>query len=223
MSEVPKTTVFRAVQALQQRVSAAHVIGQTRDDGELARDFNALLQQAKEHYPQSDGLRLIEPLRPDASVAGVAVRLVMMRRTIETECDDVHAIAHPAEERRRWERSDVEWPARVVMGQGSAVAAKAIDASLHGLRIVLEGSAAEGLANGQRCGVEVQLADNSARFFREAEVRHIASRGVGLEIPEALPAVLVQVQGAAEGPVATGKPSRGPLRSLLVALRLRSA
>jgi len=223
MSEVPKATVFRTLQGLQQRVSAAHLVGKTTDDGELARDFNALLLEAKEYYPQSDGLRLIEPLRPDASIAGVAVRLVMMRRTLETECDAIHAMTHPMEERRRWERSDVDWPARVVMGQDSAVAAKAVDASLHGLRVVLEGAAAKNLASGQRCGVEVRLADNGARFFREAEVRHIAARGVGLAILEPLPAVLVQTSGEAAAAVAVDRPTRGPLRSLLVALRLRNA
>src|SRR6185369_8356065 len=90
--------------------------------------------------------------------------------------------------RRRWERRDVTWAARFLVGEGSAFAARAVDASRHGLRLVLEGSAPVGLANGQKCCVEVHLAGSSARFVRDAEVCHVDERGIGLIIPEALPA-----------------------------------
>jgi hypothetical protein len=51
----------------------------------LAQRFNALLQQVKEQFPDSTGLRLIEPVTADGSVAVIAVRLVLVKRTIDAE------------------------------------------------------------------------------------------------------------------------------------------
>jgi hypothetical protein len=51
----------------------------------LVSDFNTLLEQVKEQFPGSDTLRLIEPLGVDASVALVAVRLSIVKRTVDVE------------------------------------------------------------------------------------------------------------------------------------------
>jgi hypothetical protein len=62
------------------------------DSGALVSNFNSLLQQVKEQFRTSDTLRLIEPLGGDASVALVAVRLSIVKRTIDAE------MARPTEE-----------------------------------------------------------------------------------------------------------------------------
>jgi len=188
MPESRKAAVVRTLHGLQERLTTAHLAGTTAADDALVRDYNALLVQAKEQFPRSDTLRLIEPLGADASAPVLAVRLVMMRRTLDSEMEDRPADEHRGAERRRWERRDVAWAARFLVGEGSAFAARAVDASRHGLRLVLEGSAPVGLANGQKCCVEVHLAGSSARFVRDAEVCHVDERGIGLIIPEALPA-----------------------------------
>ena len=55
------------------------------DTNALVGNYNALLQQAKEQFRGADTLRLIEPLGLDASVALLAVRLSMVKRTIQAE------------------------------------------------------------------------------------------------------------------------------------------
>jgi hypothetical protein len=55
------------------------------DTAALVSNFNNLLQQVKEQFRGADTLRLIEPLGMDASVALVAVRLSIVKRTIDTE------------------------------------------------------------------------------------------------------------------------------------------
>jgi hypothetical protein len=54
----------------------------TLDASQLVSSFNALLEQAKDQFRDSDTLRLIEPLGAGASAAVVAVRLSLMSRTI---------------------------------------------------------------------------------------------------------------------------------------------
>ena len=81
-----KVEVARAIQRMLDAVTLARpphtrVIG----PGGLALNFNALLQTAKEQFVASDTLRLIEPVGFDASVALIAVRLSMDKRTIEAE------------------------------------------------------------------------------------------------------------------------------------------
>ena len=125
MSRARKAEVVGALHALQARLTAAHLTGSTGDAPELARDFNALLEQAKESFPGSDTLRLIEPLHSDAGTPVLAVRLVMMRRTIDLEMDDTTASERRGDERRRWQRRDVTWSARFLLGEGAAVAARA--------------------------------------------------------------------------------------------------
>ena len=55
------------------------------DNSALVSKFNTLLQQVKEQFRASDTLRLIEPLGVGASMALVAVRLSMVKRTIDAE------------------------------------------------------------------------------------------------------------------------------------------
>ena len=55
------------------------------DTAALVSDFNTLLEQVKEQFPGSDTLRLIEPLGVDASVALMAVRLLIVKRTVDVE------------------------------------------------------------------------------------------------------------------------------------------
>ncbi len=55
------------------------------DNSALVSKFNTLLQQVKEQFRTSDTLRLIEPLGLGASMALVAVRLSMVKRTIDAE------------------------------------------------------------------------------------------------------------------------------------------
>jgi hypothetical protein len=236
MSETRKAAVVDALHALQERLTAAHLAGMTRDGGTLVHDFNTLLGQAIEHFPNADTLRLIEPLHADAGMPVLAVRLVMMRRTLEASlaesaptpsalAADLAQRRRSAAERRRWQRRDVEWPVHFLVGDGASVAAHAVDASRHGLRLVLDGHVSPTLlTHGQKCGVEVHLGGHSARFFRFAEVCHVDERGIGLTIPEALPPGLVPA--ASEAP-ARPRPARSDradrlmrgLRSLFVALR----
>ena len=81
-----KVEVARAIQRMLEAVTLARpphtrVMG----PGGLALNFNALLQMAKEQFLASDTLRLIEPVGFDASVALIAVRLSMVKRTIDAE------------------------------------------------------------------------------------------------------------------------------------------
>jgi len=209
MSESRKAAVVRALHALQERLTTAHLAGTTAADGALTLDFNALLVQAKEQFPRSDTLRLIEPLGADATAPVLAVRLVMMRRTLDAEMEDRPLDERRGDERRRWQRRDVTWSARFLIGEGTAFAARAVDASRHGLRLVLDGAAPAGLEHGQKCCVEVHLAGSAARFVRDAEVCHIDEHGIGLVIAEALPASLVPVPpGDAAAPsVKAGAPA----------------
>jgi hypothetical protein len=78
MRHAVDTMVESLTVAREARVLTAHIEG-------LARDFNALLQEVKEQFPVSDALRLIDPVGTDASVAVIAVRLSLMKRTIDAE------------------------------------------------------------------------------------------------------------------------------------------
>jgi hypothetical protein len=161
----------------------------------------------------------------------IAVRLVMMRRTLDAamaEGAPERPAAEPAaleprrqvDERRRWERRDVAWPVRFLLNEGASITAHAVDASRHGLRLVLDGGLTPALVtHGQKCGVEVQLAGSSARFFRIAEVSHVDEHGIGLTIPEALPLGLVPGDMVPAPRGHAGLPRR--LRSLFRALRGR--
>jgi len=81
-----KVEVAGAIQRLLEAVTLARP-SHTRvtGPGGLALNFNALLQMAKEQFRASDTLRLIEPVGFDASLALIAVRLSMVKRTIDAE------------------------------------------------------------------------------------------------------------------------------------------
>jgi hypothetical protein len=117
-------------------------------------------------------------------------------------------------ERRRWPRREVAWGARVVLTDGDVIVAKAIDVSVHGLRLVVDELAAAALRRAGKCRVEVKLEGSEATFFRDAEVRHVDEHGVGLAVAEPLPAALVKTRGAtpptapvAEAANGNGRPS----------------
>src|SRR5262245_61112301 len=169
MPESRKAVVVRDLHALQERLTTAHLAGRTAEAGQLVHDFNALLVHAREQFPRSDTLRLIEPLVADAALPVLAVRLVMMRRTIDAELTE--SPAADRHERRQWQRRHVAWSARVLI-DGMAIAARAIDASRHGLRLVLDGATPTTVVHGQKCSVEVHLPDSSGRFVRYAEICH---------------------------------------------------
>jgi hypothetical protein len=125
-------------------------------------------------------------------------------------------------ERRRWPRRQVAWSARLLIGGGKAIAAKAMDASLHGLRLALgrDALASTAIRHGETCAVEVHVPHSEARFVRQAEVRYVGEHEIGLIITEPLPAVLVPPlkKPVTETPAA---PARGDDRTSVM-LRLRS-
>jgi hypothetical protein len=127
-------------------------------------------------------------------------------------------------ERRRWSRQKVGWSARLLIGEGKVIAAKAIDASLHGLRLALDDGAraAAAIRHGERCAVEVHVPDSEARFFRQGDVRYLDDQVVGLAITQPLPAALIRPLGTAVTETAAAAPrvSERPTASML--LRLRS-
>jgi len=88
-------------------------------------------------------------------------------------------------ERRRWPRRQVAWPITMSIEGGEPVTGMATDASLHGLRVVLEHPQA--IPDGARCHIEVLLAGGQARFVRIGEVRHVSERGIGLLSTTQLP------------------------------------
>ena len=199
--------VIRALETLQRTLTAP-------GHDQPALRFNALLQQAREHFPGADTLRLIEPLNPDMSVAVIEVRLAMMKRTLETELNLAPArppaSARRPSERRRWQRREVTWPAWLFLADGNAVAATAMDASRHGLRLVLDGGRAPlGFVHGQKCGVEIHLAGNGGRFFRDAEICHVDARGIGLTVAEPLPPALVPTPAETAAPDRPARRARG--------------
>jgi hypothetical protein len=125
-------------------------------------------------------------------------------------------------ERRRWPRRQVSWSVRLSLGQGAVVVAKVVDASLHGLRLVLdEAWAAAGINQGDRCALEVSLADDGGRFVREGQVRHMGAYGVGLAITEALPSALVPTVDAAPSVETTAASGRWRGRLAVIAAGFR--
>jgi hypothetical protein len=86
-ASVPIPSKGEVVRAIQRMLDA--LVHEPRtlivDTAALVSNFNALLQQVKEQFRGADTLRLIEPLGVDASVALVAVRLSIVKRTIDAE------------------------------------------------------------------------------------------------------------------------------------------
>ena len=79
-----KVEVLRAIHCMLEALTSVRA-PQKRTPNEGVSSFNTLLQQAKEEFRGSDTLRLIEPLGRDASAALIAVRLSMVKRTIDAE------------------------------------------------------------------------------------------------------------------------------------------
>lgn len=96
------------------------------------------------------------------------------------------------EERRRYARHPVSWYVRLWLDEGSFVSARAVDASVHGMRIALNDNHAPiGLEVGHPRRVEVFLPEQESGFTRVGEVRHVGDHGIGLYIREPLPADLI--------------------------------
>ena len=79
-----KDEVVHAIHCMLEALTSVRA-PQKRTPNEGVSSFNTLLQQAKEEFRGSDTLRLIEPLGRDASAALIAVRLSMVKRTIDAE------------------------------------------------------------------------------------------------------------------------------------------
>jgi hypothetical protein len=121
-------------------------------------------------------------------------------------------------ERRRWPRREVAWVARLLLGDGDVVTAKAMDASLHGLRLAVDDHVA--IRHGEKCRVEVRLANSEATFCREGEVRHVDEHSIGLVITDPLPAALVPSGGAVSTAATKSAPAkRSDLGAALCRLR----
>jgi hypothetical protein len=79
-----KVEVLRAIHRMLEAMTSVRE-PQKRPLNEGVSSFNTLLEQAKEQFRGSDTLRLIEPVGLDASAALIAVRLSMVKRTIDAE------------------------------------------------------------------------------------------------------------------------------------------
>jgi hypothetical protein len=92
-------------------------------------------------------------------------------------------------ERRRHTRTPGSWAVRWIVGEHIVVLeTRALDASLHGLRleVPLQGLSSL-LTLGQRHRIEILVGGTTKRLTRVAEVRHITETSVGFSIDEALP------------------------------------
>ena len=93
-------------------------------------------------------------------------------------------------------RQHVAWVVRLVLGNNDVIAARAVEASEHELRLAVDDRVgATVIGCGDKCRVEVYVANSEAIFSREAEVRHVGQHGIGLAIMERLPAALVSSCG----------------------------
>ncbi len=93
-------------------------------------------------------------------------------------------------ERRRFTRYAVAWPVRLWLTGEVMLRGQAVDASIRGLRVVLDSPPPEALKVGERYRVEV-MPDRGDRFVCLAEVRHVSAAGVGLENLEEVPLSII--------------------------------
>jgi hypothetical protein len=101
-------------------------------------------------------------------------------------------------ERRQWPRREVAWSVRLSLRHGIVIAATAVDASLHGLGVVVaDPRTATGIDHGAPCTLDVCLADNGGHFSRQGHVCEVGAGRLGLVIPDALPCALVPAVDAA--------------------------
>jgi hypothetical protein len=92
-------------------------------------------------------------------------------------------------ERRRHARASGSWAVRWIVGEYMVVLeTRALDASLHGLRLEMP---LHGLSvlpiPGQRHRIEILLGGTAKRLTRVAEVRHVTETSIGFSIEEPLP------------------------------------
>jgi len=119
-------------------------------------------------------------------------------------------------ERRRWPRRQVAWSVRMSIDGCLRICGKAVNASLHGLRLAIDDMAdLRAIREGARCEVEVSLSDGGGRFVRAGEVRHVGQRDVGLVIAAPLPAALVPPGDPAPEVTSAAASRRTPLMSWL--------
>ena len=93
-------------------------------------------------------------------------------------------------ERRRFSRYAVAWPVRLWLNEHVMLRGQTTDASVKGMRIVLDSPPPEALKVGERYRVEV-MPDRGDRFVCLAEVRHVSDAGVGLENLEEVPLSII--------------------------------
>ena len=92
-------------------------------------------------------------------------------------------------ERRRHARTAGSWAVRWIVGEYMVVLeTRALDASLHGLRLEmpLQGLSVL-LTPGQRHRIEILVGGTTKRLTRIAEVRHVTETSIGFSLEEALP------------------------------------
>jgi hypothetical protein len=92
-------------------------------------------------------------------------------------------------ERRRHTRTPGNWAVRWIVGEYMVVLeTRALDASIHGLRLEIPLKDLSGLLTpGQRHRIEILVGGTGKRVTRVAEVRHVSATSVGFFIDEALP------------------------------------
>lgn len=92
-----------------------------------------------------------------------------------------------ARERRRYRRYPVSWPIRLWVSEHFFLAGRAVDASLHGMRISLVSWIPSGILR-QGAAYRVDVRPEPREEFRcTGQVRRIAEDSLGLEIVEELP------------------------------------
>jgi len=92
-------------------------------------------------------------------------------------------------ERRCHARMPGSWAVRWIVGEYMvALETRALDASMHGLRLEMPLQGLSVLPTpGQRHRIEILLGGTAKRLTRIAEVRHVTKTSIGFSIEEALP------------------------------------
>jgi hypothetical protein len=95
------------------------------------------------------------------------------------------------ETNRQYPRHRVSWPVRLRITGKLCLVGRAVDASLHGLRVALVSWVPSGVLRLQeRCTIELCGKDGAVRTL-SAEIRSVSTSGIGLQIGEALPSELM--------------------------------
>jgi hypothetical protein len=111
---------------------------------------------------------------------------------------------------RQYPRHRVSWQVRLRLTNEFFLVGRAVDASLHGLRVALVNWVPSGVLRlREGCTVEVQV-DEGGVCCRNAEIRSVSSSGIGLRIGEALPPELMGAAPRCEGDAVDPAPTRSP-------------